>query len=667
MTQTKKVIFAILGMIILTGTASFLLNLNSTSYAAKTDTVTKYKIPAKATTSNLSVRKTPGTKGELLKVSKKAVKLAKSQKVTVRNQKVVSKLRWYYVSFTYKSKTRYGWVSSDYIKLTLSKKVKATVNSSTSIKIRTKASSKASYLKVGGKVVSVKKSKAVKIYYETTKSAVKWFKISFSYSGKTVKGYIPASKVTFSTTESSTSTPTVTAAPTPAPTEVVTTSTVAALTDAEFEAALVAEGFPESYKPALRALHVKYPYWQFKAFQTNLDWETSIIKENTFKKNLISKGSVLTASIDPYAAWKSFAGAAYDWTTDKFTVCDGNTWVTASETALRYYMDPRNFLDETNVFQFETLLYQNQYQTRAGVEKLLLKTPLSAKTISYTDPATNGTISTNYEDIFMNAASYSGVSPYHLVSRVKQEVFTKELALSGSATGKYAGYEGYYNFFNIGAYQAAGGGAIANGLTFAKNGITSVRKDGITNAKILIPWTNPYCSILGGSYFIGGTYMNIGQNTIYLEKFNVTNKSTYLHQYMGNVEAPSSESKKTYVAYVGMTDVPIVFSIPVYLNMPEATSLAPTTVLNPNNWLKTLSISGQSLTPTFDTKKDQEYSLIVDNTVTAVELTASAVSSKAVIAGAGIINLVVGDNVVTISVTAENGTVRNYILHIVRN
>ena len=111
-------------------------------------------------------------------------------------------------------------------------------------------------------------------------------------------------------------------------------------------------------------------------------------------------------------------------------------------------------------------------------------------------------------------------------------------SLSNSVSGTVSGFEGLYNFYNIGAYHSTvAGGAIANGLKYAMNGSTNAA----LNESMLIPWTDPYRAILGGAYYIGYSYINRGQNTIYLQKFNMTPTSTYSHQYMANVEAPYSE------------------------------------------------------------------------------------------------------------------------------
>ncbi len=445
-------------------------------------------------------------------------------------------------------------------------------------------------------------------------------------------------------------TPGDTTAPTPTPTPAVTDNM-------DFETKLSLQGFPESYKPALRALHSAYPNWEFRAYQTGLDWNTVIAAESAPGKNVIPN----TKGVE----WKSLESGAYNWKTDTFIVFDGSTWVTASKAAIEYYMDPRNFLTANGIFQFELLKYQDEYQNLSGVENVLKGTAMYNSNYTYMDD--NGIAQTiSYGQTFIEAAKYSGVSPYHLASRVKQEVVTGPTTLSNSVSGTYSGYEGLYNFYNIGANDSAGGGAIANGLKFARNGSTN----SVTNSLYMIPWINPFRSIVGGSYFIGGSYINRGQDTIYLQKFNVTPISTYYHQYMTNVEAPYAEGKKILTAYNGLAASPIIFSIPVYQNMPSSPCPAPMTMFNPNNRMKSLKIldakgNELSITPTFS-QTEYNYYLIVGNAVDLVQINATTVSKKATISGGGTVPLNVGNNTVVVSVIAENGTIANYTINIVR-
>ena len=483
-----------------------------------------------------------------------------------------------------------------------------------------------------------------------------FYRVDFWYNGVLTTGFVQAGYVYIYPDSSSPGNEipgTGTATPTPSP-----TPEIPDYNSLDFEEKLRAEGFPEDYIGPLLQLHSIFPNWVFKAHHTGLDWSYVIQEESVPAKNLIPN----TKGVE----WKSLDAKAYNWSNDTFTVFDGSTWVTASKAAIEYYMDPRNFLTTNGIFQFELLRYQDEYQTVEGVENILKGTALYNTYYEYTDD--NGKKRTiSYAQTFIEAAKYSGVSPYHLASRVKQEVVTGSTSLSGSVTGKYPGYEGLYNFYNIGASNSANGGAIANGLKFAQNG----KPNTALNAAYMIPWTNPYRSIVGGSYFIGADYINRGQDTIYLQKFNVTPISTFSHQYMSNVEAPYAESKKLLTAYSSMMDSPIVFSIPVYLNMPSVPAPLPVTMFNPNNRMKSLKIydaAGKqlSLTPTFS-QTELNYYLIVDNSVDKVNIKATVVSNKAKLLGGGEVALSVGTNEILVPVMAENGDIANYKVTIIRS
>ncbi|WP_312103317.1 SH3 domain-containing protein [Lachnoclostridium sp.] len=484
-------------------------------------------------------------------------------------------------------------------------------------------------------------------YYEDN---IYWYNIKFSQSGVEYSGYvndyyvkIDESTIVDGDSSSSIETPT--------PTIPVVSQ--------DFEQQLTMQGFPDSYKPYLRALHEAYPEWTFEAYHTGLDWNSVIDNQSIPGKNLISNGKGIE--------WKSLEDKAYNWKTDSFIVYDGSTWVTASRDATMYYMDPRNFLDDKSIYQFEVLTYKTSYQNLSGVESILKFTPMYNSSYTYTDEF-GMTQSITYGETFIKAAEYSGVSPYHLASRVKQEVVTGTSSLSNSVSGTVSGWEGLYNFYNIGAYNSTvAGGAVANGLKYAKSGSTNAT----LNVRSLIPWNNRYRSIVGGAFIIGDSYINRGQDTIYLQKFNVTPTSTHAHQYMSNVEAPFSEGKKVGLAYAEIGNLPLVFSIPVYLNMPKIPCAAPTTKYNPNNYLKTLSVKDLNgneltLTPTFDILNTKEFFLVVPNSCEGINISASTVSSKAVLSGTGVVQLNPGHNEFTIVVIAQNGDLREYTISVVR-
>ena len=329
------------------------------------------------------------------------------------------------------------------------------------------------------------------------------------------------------------------------------------------------DNFPSSYQPYLRELAKKYPNWKFTALYTELDWNYVISQENVFGKNLVPKN---------YSdRWKNITPGQYD------VEIDGG-WVDSSKQAVEYCMDPRNFLNEVRIFQFEGLSYDTHTNNLEGIEKILYGTEFYQKQVSYLDSNGNTIwMNSKYSDLILKGGQTSKVSPYHLASRIKQEVgpFLSHASISGNVEG----YKGLYNFYNIGATSSTDQmGAIKKGLQYAKDGNGASEE---TKNKYLIPWNTKEKSITGGGIFIGSSYINVGQNTIYLQKFDVNDErgdDLFWHQYMTNVLAPYSESKSIYNGYqkMGMLDTTLNFIIPVYNNMPEVQTQSPD--INPSEF-----------------------------------------------------------------------------------
>lgn len=329
------------------------------------------------------------------------------------------------------------------------------------------------------------------------------------------------------------------------------------------------DSFPESYRPYLEKLAEKYPNWKFVALYTDLDWNYVIDQENVFGKNLVPKNYI--------DRWKNTTPGQYDVEVDV-------GWVDCSRQAVEYCMDPRNFLNETRLFQFEGLSYDAHTNQVEGVEKILYGTEFYQKQVSYLT-STGGIVSMSesYGDLILRGGQTSLVSPYHLASRIKQEVgpFLSHKSISGDVQG----YEGLYNFYNIGATSSSEAmGAIKNGLQYAKDGKGASEQ---TKNKYMIPWNTKERAITGGGIFIGSSYINVGQNTIYLQKFDVNDErgeDLFWHQYMTNVLAPYSESKSIYQGYAktGILSTPMTFIIPVYENMPAIPAQSPS--IDPNDY-----------------------------------------------------------------------------------
>ena len=619
-------------------------------------------------------------------------------------------------------------------------------------------------------------------------------------------------------------------------------------TDADFENYLSSQGFPESYKGGLRQLHAMYPNWVFTAQHTNLDWNTVIENEALVGRNLIYNGSI--------SSWKSTADGAYNWETSTWPAFDSGNYVAASDALIRYYMDPRNFLDDMYVFQFLLHSYDASVHTAEGLRSMVKGTFLegsasvsgdmsaspsgggtgsansggpgvsgssgaSTQAPGYTGSSSTGTqapsggssgastqapgytgsssagtqapsggsgvstqapgytggssagtqapsggsgngVSTqapgytggssagtqapsggsgsgvsrqapgsvasaggtgmggrllgtvrgvfdssrilrtmtapgmtsgptgntnsavdysagpgalgvspggtssspgsgsgsaapqaDYVDIIMNAGMQSGVNPYVLASIILQEQGVN--GTGRSISGTVSGYAGYYNFFNIDAYQSGGMDAVTRGLWYAS-------QSGSYNR----PWNSVDKSIIGGAIHYGTNYVKVGQDTFYLKKFNVQGSNLYKHQYMTNVQAAASEGAKLAEAYgETLKKTALEFKIPVYLNMPSTACARPTVDGSPNNKLSGLAVDGFALTPTFN-RDTANYDLIVNSSVAQVTVNASAYSSSASISGTGTVDLQSGINEIVISVKAENGDVRQYVIRVVR-
>jgi len=81
-----------------------------------------------------------------------------------------------------------------------------------------------------------------------------------------------------------------------------------------------------------------------------------------------------------------------------------------------------------------------------------------------------------------------------------------------------------------------------------------------------------------------------------------------------------------------------------------------------NNNLKSLSVDGYDLSPVFS-KNTLEYSLELENDIRSIKVNAEKEDSRASLKGGGVYPLQEGQNDIVITVTAENGNAKNYIIH----
>ena len=319
-------------------------------------------------------------------------------------------------------------------------------------------------------------------------------------------------------------------------------------TDAKFEAYLDAQGFPESYKPYLRTLHAKYPNWNFRAARTGLSWNDVLEREGKLGKSLVSSSAP--------SSWKSQAAGAYDPQTGKYTSFDSGGWAAASEKIIAYYLDPRNFINQIGIFQFLTHTYDAETQTSAGLAAVVSGT--------FLDAAFPETGFATYADALMEAGRTATVNPYVLASMILVEQGTS--GTGKCISGTVSGYEGYYNYYNIGAYKTASMSAVTRGLWYASRSGSYQR-----------PWDGHFASLLGGALFYSENYVKQNKNTLYFKKWNVMNglEDVGEGQYMTNVQGAESEAAALRKGYLSLLDSPMIFEIPIYSGMPDAACRKP--------------------------------------------------------------------------------------------
>lgn len=394
--------------------------------------------------------------------------------------------------------------------------------------------------------------------------------------------------------------------------------------DNNYANSLRAKGFPESYIESLCKMHAIHPNWNFEVSNTGVSLTDAVNGEySPINKNLISTTNKNQLSTD--------SGAYSNGTYTQFEP----GWYAPSKETLRYYLDPRNFLDDNSIFMFEQLSY-NSSQNESVVQNILNGTFMSG-TYSY-----NGQ-NKSYASTFVEAGRQYGVSPVHLAARVLQEQGT-----NGSATTAMNGGDGktYYNYFNFGASGSTLDQIVSGALTYAKNR----------------NWDSPYASIMGGASGIANGYISNNQDTLYYEKFNIVGSSRYWHQYMANIQAPYKEGYTTYTSYwkANLTNLQFTFKIPVYTDMGGSTQIA--TKSNNAN-LASLSYSTGALYPAFDSSITS-YTLEVSSNTSSVTLTGNKAHDKASVSGNGNVTLSSNETKKEIIVTAEDGTKRTYTITI---
>ena len=294
------------------------------------------------------------------------------------------------------------------------------------------------------------------------------------------------------------------------------------------------------YKTLINDMRTKHPNYRFLVYYTGMDWNEVINTE--YQGHGVSPLNLAPVSTKYNGMWQCpLCG------NQRF---DNGSWCCASKEALSYMIDPRNSINDTDVFQFKDL---------------------EGSDVSYDDIARvvskYGAYLNNQEAIqaIVDASVQYNVNGYFLVAKIVNEHGTNGSTLS-NGQGYNGKYVGVYNYFNIGSY--------GNGTaTIINNGLSHAQSKG---------WTSIRASIFGGAEVVKDSYIiRYSQNTLYYQKFNVSGKSAIAsHQYQQNIMAAQTqgESLKSYYGNSNTVGT-YTFIIPLYENIPQKVAVRPDTTI----------------------------------------------------------------------------------------
>ena len=214
--------------------------------------------------------------------------------------------------------------------------------------------------------------------------------------------------------------------------------------------------FEESKKliePYVEALKAKHPNWTFEYFNTGIEWSDVIREEMKISRSLVPYASDLTYIyqkdengndildedgnkiiidyvVNRYSSffvkgvdtgswyrtptcWMSpEVNGAFNWEKNKWVLYSG-TWVQASEEAVKYMVDPRNWITEENVFSFEKLSFNPNIHTYSVLKSIMEETFMDCD-YAYVQ----GTDNKTYADVLLEAGEKYNISPIYLCSKI---------------------------------------------------------------------------------------------------------------------------------------------------------------------------------------------------------------------------------------------------------
>ena len=349
---------------------------------------------------------------------------------------------------------------------------------------------------------------------------------------------------------------------------------------AEYYEGLVDQGFPEDYALSLTKLHLLHPNWSFVPLDVT-GTDSTYTWSHVIKKETDAPTTNLVSSSDTYSDyWHATNRQLYD-----------AGYYQPSKATVKYAMDPRNFLSESDIFQFYDLS-SGTNASQEAVEAVLAGSFMENATLQ------NGK---SYAEYLMDIGEEIGIDAVYLAVKLRQEqgitgnspiisgacgdklwefyrdqkqyTDTGDVILpptSGKSESELRALNGLYNPFNL---NATGTGVFAiyeNAMLYAQKGTPSMSEEWGGAA-----WDTDWKGIWGGALYIKEKYVDRYQSTVYLQKFNVDGRNpvgNFSNQYMQNVFGAISEGRSFYQAFAAndTLDSACQFLIPVYKNMPTS-------------------------------------------------------------------------------------------------
>ena len=401
----------------------------------------------------------------------------------------------------------------------------------------------------------------------------------------------------------------------------------------EFENSLWS--FPESYRQGLRNVHAVYPNYRFIADEPGMDFQELVKAEQGKKVADVLPESYRAMYDESFGYYEN-----YDWDSGEWKMSEGR-FTYASDEVIAYYLDPRNFLNTSEIYMFVRQSYSGNTSVddlRSFLEGTFLANGYTPNPYDADDVRLAG----DYAAVLMEAAQISGVNPFVLATTIfSEQGYTGDSPL---AQGYYEANNGkkyisYFNFFNFGATGSDHDNVVVNGMERAKS-------EG---------WTSRYKSIVGGAVLYGKNYINNAQDTYYYKNFNVLNGYNSLwHQYATAVNNSYQSGVIMKDVFAGSTYAALEFRIPVYENMPSSAAQLPEKSSSQNNYYFA-DMQATGLEPAF-TMANRDYTM----TVTGDTTLKVSVPKWATYEGSSSYAIAPGKTVIRLDVRSQTGYLRSY-------